>query len=172
MATVKTENPSSEQSRTVARPQDNYPGYDPSDLNPFSMMRRFSEEMDRTFGRAFGPSRFGADSSMWMPAVEVRKHDHTLDITAELPGLKKEDLKVEFTDDGIVIEGEKRRQYQSDERGIRHAERSYGRFYRLIPLSGGADPQKAEAEFKDGILHVQVPVSEEKRRQREIPIKG
>jgi HSP20 family protein len=171
MPAVKSQNQSSAQSRTLARPQDNYPADDSSELNPFALMRRFSEEMDRAFGRGFGPSRW-MDNAMWSPAVEVRKHDHTLDITAELPGIKKEDLKVEFTDDSIVIEGEKRRENESDEGGIHRAERSYGHFYRLIPLSGGADPQKAQAEFKDGVLRVHVPISEERRKQREIPING
>jgi HSP20 family protein len=171
MAAVKTQNQSSEQSRTLTRPQDNYPR-DTSELNPFSLMRRFSEEMDRAFGGAFVPSRFMADNAMWSPPVEVRKRDHTLDITAELPGMKKEDLKVEFTDDSIVIEGEKRREYESDEGGVHRTERSYGHFYRLVPLSGGADPQKAQADFKDGVLRVHVPISEERRRQREIRIDG
>lgn len=172
MSAVKSQNPSSAQSRTLTRPQDNYPAYDSSDLNPFALMRRFSEEMDRAFGRGFGPSRSMADNLTWSPAVEVRKHDHTLDIMAELPGMKKEDLKVEFTDDSIVIEGEKRRESESDDRGIHRTELSYGHFYRMIPLSGGADPQKAQAEFKDGVLRVHVPISEERRKQREIPING
>jgi HSP20 family protein len=172
MAAVKTQNQSSEQSRTLTRPQDNYPANDPAELNPFSVMRRFSEEMDRAFGGIFSPSRYMGDTSIWSPPVEVRKRDHTLDITAELPGLKKEDLKVEFTDDSIVIEGEKRRERESDEGGVHRTERSFGHFYRLIPLSGGAEPQKAEAEFKDGVLRVHVPLSEDRRKQREIPISG
>jgi len=171
MPAVKSQNQSSAQSRTLTRPQDNYPAYDSSELNPFALMRRFSEEMDRAFGNGFGPSR-SMDNAMWSPAVEVRKRDHTLDITAELPGMKKEDLKVEFTDDSIVIEGEKRRENESDDGGLHRAELSYGHFYRLNPLSGGADPRKAQAEFKDGVLRVHVPISEERRRQREIPING
>jgi hypothetical protein len=66
MPAVKSQNQSSAQSRTLTRPQDNYPAYDSSEQNPFAPMRRFSEELDRAFGRGFGPSRW-MDNAMWSP---------------------------------------------------------------------------------------------------------
>jgi HSP20 family protein len=99
--------------------------------------------------------------------VEVRERNGNLEVTAELPGMNKEDVKVEYADDGIVIQGEKRRETESDEGGMHRSERMYGRFYRHIPLPDGADADKAKAEFKNGVLQVQIPVSQQ---NRQIPI--
>lgn len=133
-------------------------------------MRRFSDEMDRAFGGAFAPPRYVAASGIWSPPVEVREHDHNLEISAELPGLNKDDVKVEVTPEGIVLEGEKRREHESEEGGIRRTERSYGHFYRMIPLAEGADAEKANAEFKNGVLRVRIPISGERRKHRQIAI--
>jgi HSP20 family protein len=132
------------------------------------MMRRLSEEMDRAFNSSFGLSR--SAEGLWSPAVDVRERDGNLEIQAELPGLNKDDVRVECTDEGIIIEGEKKREQESNEGGWRRTERSYGHFYRMIPLPEGADPDKAKAEFKDGVLQVRVPISQETRKGRQIPI--
>ena len=139
-------------------------------FNPFSMMRRFSEEMDRAFGTSFGLGRGLGERGAWMPAIEVRERDNNLEISAELPGMNKEDVKVEVTSEGVVIEGEKRREQESEEGGIHRSERSYGHFYRVIPLPEGTEAEKAKAEFKNGVLQVRVPISEEQRKSRRIPI--
>jgi HSP20 family protein len=133
------------------------------------MMRRVSEEMDRLFSNAFGWSRSG-EQGMWSPAIEVRERDGNLEVTAELPGLKKDDVKVECTDEGIIIEGEKRQERQETEGGYHRSERVYGHFYRMIPLPAGAQSDKAKAEFKDGVLQIKVPIPESKQQRRQIPI--
>jgi HSP20 family protein len=134
-------------------------------------MRRFTEEMDRAFGGGFGlwPA-FGETG--WAPPIEVRERDGKLEVIAELPGLNKEDVQVECNDGEIVIQGEKRREKESDEGGVRRSERVYGRFYRQIPLPDGAEADKAKAEFKNGVLQVQIPISEQKQKSRQIPIGG
>jgi HSP20 family protein len=135
-------------------------------------MRRFSEEMDRAFegfglarGRLFG----GGEAGMWSPAVEVFERDNNLIVRAELPGLSKDDVKVEVTDDGLVIHGERKR--ESEEKGERwyRSERSYGQFYRLIPLPEGANAEQAKARFENGVLEVSMPIPESRGRRR-IPV--
>jgi HSP20 family protein len=161
----------SEQQRSLARRQDYYPARDFFALSPLSMMRRLTEEMDRSFSSTFGLTRGLGESGIWSPPIEVRERNGNLEIIAELPGMTKDDVKVEFTDEGIVIEGEKRREQETEEGGVHRSERTYGYFYRLIPLAEGAEPDKARAEFKDGVLHVQVPVTERRQqRVRQIPI--
>ena len=160
---------SSESQRGVARREDYYSSRDPFHFSPFSMMRRLSEEMDRAFASTFGLTR-GGESGLWSPAVEVRERNGNLEIRAELPGLDKNDVKVECTDEGIIIEGEKKREQKSEQGGFHRSEFSYGHFYRLIPLPEGADAEKAKAEFKNGVLQVQVPVQEQKQNRRQIPI--
>ena len=176
MAETKLQTQTSEQ-QNVARRGESNPWGDPFRVSPFSLMRRFTEEMDRVFGASFGPWSLyggagGAGESNWAPPVEVRERNGNLEVTAELPGLNKEDVKVECTNDAIVIQGEKRRETQSEEGGYHRSERVYGRFYRQIPLPDSADASKAKAEFRNGVLQVQVPITEQKQKNRQIPISG
>src|ERR1051325_10158034 len=175
MADTKTQNPSTgQQSSDVTRRQDYRPSRDLFSFSPFSMMRRLSEEMDRAFSSNFGLTRgFGGfgDQSAWAPVVEVRERNGNLEINAELPGLNKDDVKVECTDEGIIIEGEKRREHETSEGGYHRSERTYGRFCRMIPLPEGAQTDKAQAEFKNGVLEIKVPMpQQQQRKSRQIPI--
>lgn len=136
--------------------------------SPFSLMRRFSEEMDRAFGGFFRePS---AEMPMWAPAVEVREHNGSLVVYAELPGLNKDDVKVEATEDGLVIRGERKREHEEKREGMYRSERSYGQFYRLIPLPEGANLDQVKATFNNGILEITIPVAAAEQKRREIPI--
>jgi len=78
-------------------------------------------------------------------------------VRADLPGLKKDDVKVDITDQGITIHGEGRQEQQSEQGGIYRTERSYGSFYRQIPLPEGAMTDQAKAAFKNGVLEITVP---------------
>jgi len=142
----------------------------PSDFfsDPLGAMRRFREDMDRTFWRGFG----GDDRSIWSPAIEVKENNGKLQVHAELPGLKPEDVKVEVTDDALVIEGERKYEHEENEKGVYRSERRYGRFYRSIPLPDGAQADQVKAEFKNGVLEVNLPLPERKSNRREIPISG
>jgi HSP20 family protein len=172
MADSKAQKQQTSEQRDIARRQDYYPSRDLLSFSPFSMMRRLSEEMDRAFASSFGLSRGFGESGMWAPAVDDRERDGNLEIQADLPGLNKDDVKVECTEEGIIIEGERKREQESEEGGWRRTERSYGRFHRMIPLPEGAQADQAKAEFKDGVLRVRVPVSQKQRQTRQIPIGG
>ena len=144
--------------------------------HPFSLMRRLSEEMDRAFASSLGLPTWGRPAleqqSLWVPAVEVRQQDNNLVVSAELPGMTKDDVKVEVTDDGLVIQGERKREHEEKREGYYRSERSYGQFYRVVPLPEGIDPEKAKAQFKDGVLQVEVPLpASAQRKHKEIPIK-
>jgi len=156
--------------RGIARRESFFPGRELFSMSPFSMMRRLTEEMDRAFASSFGLAPRFAESGTWSPAIEVRERNNNLEIAAELPGLSKDDVRVEFTDEGIAIQGEKKRETESEERGYHRSERVYGSFYRLIPLPEGTDAEKAKAEFKDGVLRIQVPMTEQHGKRRQIPI--
>jgi HSP20 family protein len=141
--------------------------------NPFSIMRRMHDEMDRVFSSALGGSSgagVGGGLATWMPAIEVAERDNKMVVSAELPGLKPEDVKVEVTEDAIVIEGERKQEHEEKEGGRWHSERRYGRFYRTIPLPEGANAEEARATFKNGELQVTVPVQKAESKRRQIPI--
>lgn len=143
----------------------------PSELfsSPFSLVRRFSEEMDRTFGRFF--SRDDGES-FWSPAIEVTENDGQLKVHADLPGLKPEDVRVEVTDDQLIIQGERKYEREEKKKGVYHSERRYGQFYRAIPLPEGANTEQTKAQFENGVLEITMPVPEQENNRREIPIES
>jgi HSP20 family protein len=140
--------------------------------DPFSMMRHLHEEMDRTFSRFLGASESRGGTAAWNPAVEVREDNGQLKVCADLPGLKPDDVKIEVTDNALIIQGERKHEYEDKSEGKYRSERSYGYFYRQIPLPEGADPDKAKAQFRDGVLEVTLPVAEQRSNRRAIPIEG
>ncbi|MDX1982690.1 MAG: Hsp20/alpha crystallin family protein [Bryobacteraceae bacterium] len=143
------------------------------DVSPFSLMRRFSEELDRFFEN--GPFTKAAalpfETEGWMPAIEVTQKNGTMMVKAELPGMKKEEIKVEAVPGGLVIEGERKHEAEEKREGYFRSERSYGKFYRSIPLPEGAEIEKAKAEYVNGVLEVSVPVpAAKKEERRQIPV--
>ncbi len=147
-----------------------------STISPFSLMRRFSDEMDRLFG-GFAPGfgqEFGRlsdlEASSWLPQVEVSERNGTLTIRADLPGLSKDDIDVDITDDAVVIRGERQQEKEENEAGYYHSERSYGSFYREIPLPSGVNREEANATFRDGVLEITMPAPERQSQSRRIEI--
>lgn len=181
MTDVKVENKSSEQQRYQSATTQQQPGggmtrwgdpwSSPRDFlaNPFSLLRRLSEEMDRAFTTSWG---LGREMGSFWPAVEIKERNGNLVISADLPGLNKEDVKVEATDEGLVIHGERKREHDEAKGSWRRSERSYGEFHRAIPLPEGAQVDRAQAQFRDGVLEVRIPIPESaEHKRREIPIK-
>lgn len=135
----------------------------PIDISPLSVMKRFGEEMDRLFSQ-YGlnrdwipPALTGETGRNWEPQVEIFERDGEFVVRAELPGLKKEDVKVELSHDGLTIEGERRSEHEENGEGYYRSEFSYGSFHRRIPLPEGANADDATAKFHDGVLEVTMP---------------
>jgi HSP20 family protein len=137
-------------------------------MNPFSLMRRMAEELDRAMGEPSG----GQGERAWVPAIEVTQRDNNYMVRAELPGLKPEDVKLEITDDTIVLQGERKSEQEETKGGVHVTERRYGRFYRAIPLPEGAKADDARARFDNGVLEITVPTEEQRTGRRQIPIEG
>jgi HSP20 family protein len=137
-------------------------------MSPFALMREFTNEMDRAFRTTGLPASEVA--GMWSPTVDVRQCDGDLVVTAEVPGLKKEEINVELSEDALVIEGERKREHKEDHEGYHRFERNYGKFYRSIPLPEGAKTDQVKAELQDGVLKVSIPVPQAEKKVRQIPI--
>jgi HSP20 family protein len=160
-------------------PQHWYPTAGWSSATPFEIIDRMSEEMDRVFDRVFrgfGSSRHewlgrpeghtrGGD---WLPRIEAFQKGDRFVVKADLPGLKKDDIQVEVTDDALTIQGERREEHQEEREGLYRSERQYGHFYRTVPLPDGVISESAQATFRDGVLEVslQAPPSEANRGRR------
>ena len=146
---------------------------------PFTFMRRFSEEMDHLFedfgfGRGWLTpmlSRTELPQGLWSPQVEMFERGNQLVLRADLPGLTRDDINVEISDDGITIEGERKNEHEEKREGYYRSERSYGKFYRRIPLPEGIDPRNANASFNDGVLEITMPAPKrEERKSRRLEI--
>ena len=140
------------------------------DDSPFSLLRRMQQEMNQAFVQPGATSQREDSNQVWVPPIEVAYRNGNLVVSAELPGLDDEDITVAIRDNDIVIAGERQVQQEDDEGGIHRTELRYGQFYRAIPLPDGADINNARAQFKDGVLRITVPVPQEQRNGRQIPI--
>ena len=89
---------------------------------------------------------------------------------ADLPGLTKDDVRVECTDEALIIEGERRSEHEERQGEAFHSERHYGMFRRQIPLPEGAKAEQASANFKDGVLEISMPAPQRQTRGRQIEI--
>jgi HSP20 family protein len=148
---------------------------------PFRMLERFADEMDRVF-EDFGFGRLGSRLSgrgfglpsgeeMWSPELEVFHRNSELVIRADLPGLTRDDVKVDIADNQVTIEGERQRQHEEEQEGVYRSERSYGKFYRVIPLPEGVMADQAKATFRNGVLEITMPAPpEQARRGRRLEI--
>lgn len=135
--------------------------------NPFTLMRRMTEEMDRAFAEFNGSN---GDSNLWAPAIEVSQRDGQYSIHADLPGLKPEDIKVEVRDGALIIEGERKFEREEDRGRMHRTELRYGRFARVIPLPEEANAGNAQAKFENGVLEVTVPIAEQQSNRHQIPV--
>ena len=137
------------QSGTLARRDPFGLGY----WSPFgSLFQRWNEEMDRFFEDV--GLRGQQQLSQWKPQVDVRQKGNELLIRADLPGMKKEDVNVEIRDDAVVLQGERKDEHEEEREGLYRSERSYGSFYRAIPLPEGTIADSAKATFRNGVLEI------------------
>jgi len=151
--------------------------------DPFTVMRSLTEEMDRLFedfgfggmmprvGRGLAQQQGTGSSAGWSPQIEVFQQEGQLVLRADLPGLNKDDVKVEITDDALTLQGERRQEHKESREGFFRSERSYGSFYRAIPLPEGVKAEEAQATFRNGVLEVSIPVSQQQGRSRQLDIR-
>src|SRR5207245_93860 len=102
--------------------------------------------------------------------TEVFERNNQLVVRADLPGLTKDDINVDIDDDRITIRGERQSEHEEDEKGFYRSERSYGSFYRSVPLPQGVDAEQAKADFKNGVLEITMPLPAKKSSGRRIEI--
>ena len=136
---------------------------DPFDvLSPFfAFSRRFNDLLPD------GPSESG--DQMILPAMDVAESEDSLTIHAELPGLKKDEVKITIENGVLTLSGEKRLVKEEKKNDFHLVERRYGTFRRQITLPSQMDPDKAKASFEDGVLKVEIPKLEiAKPKQLEI----
>ena len=140
--------------------------------NPFTFMRRVTDELDRAFGLRTGlPGLPEFYPKMWTPEIEIFERDQNFVVRVDLPGLTKEDVKIEVSHDELTLEGERKLEKEEKEEGLYRSERVYGKFFRRIGIPEHVKAEQATAVFKNGVLEIvmpAIPVPEVKKRAIEI----
>ena len=138
--------------------------------------------LDREFNRMFNTlnDRFDLarksdsdekyENAVWMPLTDVAEDNDNYYLKADLPGIKKEDVKISFTEGSLSISGERSQEKESKDKKYHRIERSYGKYYRSFNLQEQIKEDNIKAEFKDGQLNVTIPKADEVK-PKEIDIK-
>jgi HSP20 family protein len=148
---------------------------------PFHEMEKRFEEMEKRFEDFF--RRPFSSMPSWLsrlrmpeveevvPSVDIVKEGDDIVVKAELPGIKKEDIDVSLTKDTITISGEKKKEEKIEKKDYYSLERSYGSFKRSFSLPAEVQTEKASAKFKDGVLEIRIPKTEEaKKKEKKVVI--
>ncbi|HKA33108.1 MAG TPA: Hsp20/alpha crystallin family protein [Candidatus Binatia bacterium] len=167
------------ESRDVAR-QERQQGGAVTPFRPLAEIARWERDFDRmleNFFRGRFPlsfeDRWSERLGVREPAIDLYEDKDDIVVKAEMPGLSKDDIEVDITDHLLILKGEKKKAEEANERDYYRSERVYGSFVRSIPLPSETDPQKAQATFKNGVLEVRLPKSEEaKKREIKVKIEG
>lgn len=132
----------------------------------FSELTRMQEEMNRYFDDFFGEQRRGLAEGAWLPAVDVSETDADFVVRAELPGMAQNEIEINVQDNVLTLKGEKKQEKKEEKENFQRLERSYGSFSRSFTLPAGVKPEDIKASFKDGVLEVTMPKTEEAKPKK------
>jgi HSP20 family protein len=136
---------------------------------PFREFTTLQNEMNRLFNTVFdapAPGNGGSTLRRWMPPMDlVETEDHFV-LRADLPGMKEEDVKIEFDDGTLTVSGERKAEHESKNEGYYRVERAFGSFSRSLTLPEGVDAEAVTANFANGVLEVSIPKPEVRKPRR------
>ncbi len=142
--------------------------------SPFEQLRREMDRLFESFPRfGLGTSELPEVSAAMVP-VDVEESGDKVKLHAELPGVTEKDIELSLDPSGdlLLLKGEKKVEHESEEGGVYRAERSYGRFERTIPLPAPVKEDQIQAQFKNGVLTVEMTKTDQGKSRKKIPIKG
>jgi len=135
-------------------------------------MQREMNRMFDSFFRGGTDEEFPLAATSWRPAVDIAEEDSAFVVKMELPGVTKEDVKITMENGLLTVKGEKREEKESKGTNYHRVERGYGAFQRSFTLPNTVKGEKVEASFRDGILNITLPKSEEsKPKEIEVRVK-
>ncbi|MDZ8069018.1 MAG: Hsp20/alpha crystallin family protein [Nostoc sp. DedQUE08] len=133
--------------------------------NPWQELNALERQINSLFGDTRVPSaRFDRDF-IKVPAAELHETDDAIHLKLELPGLEAKDLDIQVTQDAVRISGERKSQTKTENNGTTRSEFYYGKFQRVIPLSARVQNTNVTADYKDGILNLTLPKSEQEKNK-------
>jgi HSP20 family protein len=129
--------------------------------DPFEGMGAFGWPFGRLFQDFWGRRWPEENDRLIAPLTDITEEDSSFTVSAELPGLKKDDIKIQFENGVLAISGEKEASSESRDKSYHRMERRYGSFYRAMTLPSGADFGGATADYTDGVLNIRIPKRED-----------
>jgi HSP20 family protein len=136
---------------------------------PMKEIENLRRQMDRLFDEWMIPERdfplLTHGDRTWAPAIEMQETETDVILKAEIPGMEAKELTVEVSEDSVLISGERQQEKRTEEKGFFRSEFHYGRFERSMHLPVSVKNTEVKSEFKDGVLTLTLPKSEEARRK-------
>lgn len=132
---------------------------------PFREIDSLQREMNRLFDTIAPSENGGSRGITFMPAAEMHETSDAVQLKVEIPGLEAKDLDVQVMAEAVVISGERKAETKTEEKGVIRSEFRYGKFQRMIPLPVRVQNDKVEAEYKDGILALNLPKAEDEKNK-------
>ncbi|MBW2974762.1 Hsp20/alpha crystallin family protein [Candidatus Woesearchaeota archaeon] len=146
--------------------------------DPFEELRKMHDEMDRLFGRVFKPlgskgKELTPFKTARVPVSNIRETEKNVIADIELPGIPRENIELNVNEDSIEIKAQKKAENEVKKKGVYSYHSSASQFYRKIPLPAEVKPEQASAQFKDGLLKVEIPKARQigHKKQKRIRIK-
>lgn len=141
--------------------------------SPFGLLHQINADMTRLFDDFMGGRAWGSlGVAAWMPEIEMNQREGRMHVCVDLPGLSKEDISVEVDEGRLTLQGERRQWSQQGEADAPYyrTERSYGSFYRVVPLPDNVDVDSVQATFRDGVLDISFASDDPRQRGRRVEI--
>ena len=132
--------------------------------DPFREFGSLQDRINRMFEdvtRGLPAIGDGFETGAWIPAVDIHETDNSFVVTADLPGMKKDDIRVDLRDNTLTLSGEKKFEETTSKDNYLRVERSYGSFYRSLMLPSNVDANNIKASYKEGVLQLTIPKKEE-----------
>ncbi|MBN1170090.1 Hsp20/alpha crystallin family protein [Candidatus Micrarchaeota archaeon] len=145
----------------------------PTKYDPFDEMRRMQKEMDEMFASFFerGGERSIIEWGPRIPLADVEDNGDSIKVTAELPGLDKDDIKISISKDSAEISAERKDIKEDKKRDYYHCERSYSSYKRVFRLPHDIDPDAVDAEYSNGILKIEMKKAYRNEEKKKIQIR-
>jgi HSP20 family protein len=160
----------------IAKKEEKVPVRRPQAASPYRAMREMMNSMMDDYFPEWPGMRirpFEWRMQEFSPNIDVIEEEDRIRVEAEVPGMSPEDLELTVTGDSLCLKGEKRSEREEERQGVRYSERSFGSFQRYIPIGTDVETDRIEARFKNGLLQIVIPKSEESLKQsKKIEIKA
>lgn len=133
--------------------------------NPWQEIDTMQRQINRLFEQASVPTTSGTTSLYRVPAAEIKNTEDAIHLKLEVPGMEAKDIDVQVTENAVFISGERKTENKTEEKGVTRSEFQYGKFQRRIQLPARIQNTNVTAEYKDGILNLTLPKTEQEKNK-------